>query len=396
MEFGQAVQGDRVERAFRFKNAGRAPLTITRVKASCGCTAALASKSSLAPGEEGEIRLAFDTRDRMGFQSIEVQVFSNDAEEKDLGPEAGGNVTVLRLRGEVTNLLSVMPMSFYFESFQRGKPAERRITVLAVDRPEVKALALETPAPWLRARTEPFKRGAKTGFEVVLEVAPDAPIGKIDGAVSITTDHPRQKTLRVGAFGAIHGAVVAFPERIEMHPGALEGERSPTVHLLRIAEGGALAVDGVEAPPGVVAEVVDVVPGRRAEVTLSLAKDARPGPFAGVLRIFLRDAEQPVFEVPVTGLVPRRVEVDPPAVWLEGRGAEVTLKVRGATLLGALTDVGGPVTATATAEGGPPRALVRASAGAAAGALKGRVVLITDAPGEEHVEVPVRGFVGAR
>jgi len=409
IDFGKAVQGEAIVRAFKFRNSGTSPLEVRRVKPSCGCTAALASKQVVAPGEEGAIEVRFETVDRAGFQNVDVHVFHNDAQEQDLGPESGGHVSVLRLRGEVTQLVSAMPMSLYFETFQRGKEVEKRVNVLPTDRSEIRALGVTSPHPWLRARVEPWTRGGRTGFEVIATVAADAPIGKIDAPILVATDHPRQPTVRIPAYGGIHGAVVSFPERLELFPDGGDG-KPPTIFLMRAAEGTGLSIVAVEAPPEVKAEVLEVIPGRRAEVTVTLREGARPGLFAGVVRVFLRDAEQPVFEIPVVGRVPARVTVDPPAVWLEGPQG-VTLTVRGARVLSVEVKQGAdvlaptqspihspgkapPVTVEAVEakEGLPARILVRGASTGPAGPFRAILVIRTDAPGEETIEVPIHGI----
>ena len=62
-DFGVIYQGERVPHSFKFSNQGEHPLTVTKVRSSCGCTAALASSREIAPGESGEIQANFDTAD---------------------------------------------------------------------------------------------------------------------------------------------------------------------------------------------------------------------------------------------------------------------------------------------------------------------------------------------
>lgn len=390
IDFGKVVLGAVVERTFKFKNAGTAALAIRRVKPSCGCTAALLSKPELGPGEAGEISVRFETGDRQGFQSIEVAVFSNDAQEKDNGE----HVSVLRLRGEIANLLNVMPMSFYYPSFLRGAPTERRVTVLANDVAEVKALSVEASQPWLKPALRPFERQGKKGFEVVLEIAPDVPLGRIEERVLVKTDHAKQPTLRIPVVGAVHGKILAFPERIEVVaatvPGMAVMEKEPQIHIMRVAGEGGLAIDAIEVPPQLFVEVVEVVPGRRVEVNVKVVPDAPRGPFAGVVRVFVRDAEQPVFTIPVTGEIRPTVTVDPAAAWLEApKAASAVIRVGGGQVVSA--KVAGAPVVVAVEEGG----LVKLSIlpDAPPGPFRGTLKLKTDVPGETDVEVPVRGLV---
>lgn len=80
-DFGSVTEGDILPYVFIFKNAGDAELEITDVKTSCGCTAAIPSATKLKPGEEAELKVEFDTKDRSGRISRTIQVTTN---EKDV------------------------------------------------------------------------------------------------------------------------------------------------------------------------------------------------------------------------------------------------------------------------------------------------------------------------
>jgi hypothetical protein len=79
-DFGKVKQGDVVSCEFVFKNAGGAPLVIERVETTCGCTAALVSEKTIAPGREGKIKATFDTRGYSGRLARYLYLVSNDGE----------------------------------------------------------------------------------------------------------------------------------------------------------------------------------------------------------------------------------------------------------------------------------------------------------------------------
>lgn len=62
---------------FLIKNTGSAPLVITRVTASCGCTQPEYSKEPIAPGKTGELKITFDPKGRPGPFHKSVLVYSN-------------------------------------------------------------------------------------------------------------------------------------------------------------------------------------------------------------------------------------------------------------------------------------------------------------------------------
>jgi len=83
-DFGQIVEGDIVAHNFEIENKGDAPLTINRVKASCGCTAVAPSKNILEPGESTLINVKFNSAHRRGEQRKHVYIFSNDPKSPEL------------------------------------------------------------------------------------------------------------------------------------------------------------------------------------------------------------------------------------------------------------------------------------------------------------------------
>ena len=73
-DFGKVNEGDKVNYTFNFANKGSSVLTIKDIKTSCGCTAALISQDSLAPGKDGTIKVELDTKNRSGKMSGTVTV----------------------------------------------------------------------------------------------------------------------------------------------------------------------------------------------------------------------------------------------------------------------------------------------------------------------------------
>lgn len=76
-DFGKIKEGEKLEVSFRFKNIGDKPLIISNVSASCGCTAAETPKEPFAPGQTGVIKASFNSSDKAGSQTKQVNVFAN-------------------------------------------------------------------------------------------------------------------------------------------------------------------------------------------------------------------------------------------------------------------------------------------------------------------------------
>ncbi len=77
-DFGKIKQGAVVDYTFKFYNKGNSALKIKDLYTSCGCTAAVVKKRTLEPGQEGLLRVEFDSAGRSGKVTRQVTVKTND------------------------------------------------------------------------------------------------------------------------------------------------------------------------------------------------------------------------------------------------------------------------------------------------------------------------------
>ncbi|MFN4000361.1 DUF1573 domain-containing protein [Algoriphagus sp.] len=80
IDFGDIVQGAKVEHTFTLTNSGTAPLVISNVAATCGCTVPSWPKEPVAPGKSAEIKVSFNSTGKMGKQNSVVRIYSNASE----------------------------------------------------------------------------------------------------------------------------------------------------------------------------------------------------------------------------------------------------------------------------------------------------------------------------
>lgn len=76
-DFGTINQGDVVQYNFRFKNTGSKPLIITSASSTCGCTVPQYPKAPIAPGEEGVLKVVFNSAGKSGKQFKPIFVSAN-------------------------------------------------------------------------------------------------------------------------------------------------------------------------------------------------------------------------------------------------------------------------------------------------------------------------------
>ena len=90
IDYGTIDKGADGVRVFKFKNTGNAPLVVTSVKSSCGCTIPKKPEAPVLPGETGEIEVKYDTK-RVNPIRKTITVTSN-AETPTVALKIKGNV----------------------------------------------------------------------------------------------------------------------------------------------------------------------------------------------------------------------------------------------------------------------------------------------------------------
>jgi len=76
-DFGILLQGEKVTYTFKFKNIGKQDLIVKEATASCGCTVPKFTSKPVAPGEQGEIEVIFNSSNGSGRQVKTVTVWTN-------------------------------------------------------------------------------------------------------------------------------------------------------------------------------------------------------------------------------------------------------------------------------------------------------------------------------
>ncbi|MDW7690310.1 DUF1573 domain-containing protein [Flammeovirgaceae bacterium SG7u.111] len=79
-DFGDVKQGEKVTHVFSFTNEGKAPLLISNIVTTCGCTAPSYPKEPIMSNETGEVTIVFNTQGKMGIQNKIITVYTNGTE----------------------------------------------------------------------------------------------------------------------------------------------------------------------------------------------------------------------------------------------------------------------------------------------------------------------------
>ncbi len=104
---------------FHFRNRGAAAVALTDIETNCDCLAAAADRTTVAPGESGEIKATFTIGDHAGLYERLITVRSDDAKEPKY----------LHVEIEVPETCSVAPRSLQWKL--NASPAAASVTVKA-------------------------------------------------------------------------------------------------------------------------------------------------------------------------------------------------------------------------------------------------------------------------
>lgn len=90
-DFGNVKQGGDASTEFKFTNTGTEPLIISNAKGSCGCTVPEWPREPIAPGQNGVIKVKYDSK-RVGpiNKSVTITSNANNAPQK-----------IIRIKGHI-------------------------------------------------------------------------------------------------------------------------------------------------------------------------------------------------------------------------------------------------------------------------------------------------------
>lgn len=157
-DLGDIEEGVIASHEFKIENLGDAPLNISRVKTSCGCTASKLSKNTLAPGESTMLKVEYDSEGRPGRFEKKITIFSDDPDEnkKDIyltgfvkmrpGPKINVEPSVLRINTVEGG--QEIPISFTIENVGEMDLAVNSIALMTLNdqnQPDNRKTVLKNP-----------------------------------------------------------------------------------------------------------------------------------------------------------------------------------------------------------------------------------------------------------
>jgi hypothetical protein len=76
-DFGKIVEGTQASYSFEFTNTGKAPVVISNVQPSCGCTTPEWTREPIMPGKTGKVTASYNSAGRPGNFNKTITVVNN-------------------------------------------------------------------------------------------------------------------------------------------------------------------------------------------------------------------------------------------------------------------------------------------------------------------------------
>ncbi len=157
-QWGEVLEGDMVEHAFEILNQGGAPLLISEVKTTCGCTSSKFDKE-IAPGGKGVVVIQLRTRGYTGSVKKTAQIVSNDPAKKQF---------TVSLSGAIRPVVKFDPDKPALEGL-RGEQLSTTIKILSNVPDEIKIVSVKgLPTSRVTHELVETKPGAEFGLKLSL------------------------------------------------------------------------------------------------------------------------------------------------------------------------------------------------------------------------------------
>jgi len=186
---GEARSGTPLAHEFRFVNEGPEAIEVTAARASCGCLSPRISPQVYQPGEHGALSVEVNTLNQPeGFQNWRVQFCYRAG--------TTSHETALRLTACLIREVTVQPAALVVFADQ---PIAHEVAVTDLRPRPLSIAAVRTTSPELKSdlKERSVDRSGHQVRKISVRVSADYPEGHHDETLSIYTDDPNYRELRV-------------------------------------------------------------------------------------------------------------------------------------------------------------------------------------------------------
>ena len=306
-EYGEVAKGDKLDWSFVIKNTGNADLQIIAARPGCGCTVADFDKV-IKPGETGKVTAHVDTTNFAGPIAKTVTLETNDAASPS---------STLTIHAIVKPYVEAYPAGFVRFNELQGDATTQSITLYSEEDEPFEIKDVQAPADWIKVTTTKLAdadrvanlgKAGQNQYRVDITVGgPEAKIGPMADKIRIVTNSKHQPEYMVSVTGVIRPTYRVEPTALnfgEVAPSDAAATRSVLLHSNDVKTPENFVVTKVESDvPSITTAFKPLAQKGDYEVTLAVAKNAKPGDVDGTVKIYTTDKVNPVVTLPVKATI---------------------------------------------------------------------------------------------
>ncbi len=322
--FGTADEGETVQIEFPFINTSDRTITISNIKASCGCTTPELAKKVFAPGEGETIHAAFNTKGRTGNQAKTITITTDDPASPTYR---------ISFQGEVVSKVYLDEKLVNFGTVDQGEEATQTIHVVDMSGADISVKNVTSSAGGLKievgeAAEHTDAATGRTGraIPVTVTVPADYPQGPLATTVAIQTDYTDRPSFIATVRGIVRGEVTVQPAQVYFGFVQPETEVKRNFSLSVVAnktfelKSYSIDADESRAPANAETPLIEVIeapgstPVEQNYVVLFVAPDTDNGRFTGdIILEGLVSGEMRTLRVPYNAFVRSTAQQAPAA-----------------------------------------------------------------------------------
>ncbi len=299
-DFGTVPKGQMIKAVFEVKNTGTAPLEITQVRPTCGCTVA-SFDHTVQPGATGQVVADVDTSAFSGPISKAVLVYSNDPETPQVN---------LVIKADVRAFIEVRPRPFIRFNALQGEPASDAVTLVSADGSDFDVTGADTGGSPFKVSYQPapekerFADAKGSQWRVEVTLPADAPEGMLNSKIELKTTAPKAPVVTLNVNAVVRPIVQVIPAEINFGTVPVDAPVGRNVLLINNRQGTSLEVTDTKiSSSDFKVEVIPLTAGQRYQVAVSLPAGAAKGTHKAELTITTNDPVRKTITVPVQAVV---------------------------------------------------------------------------------------------
>jgi len=252
-DFGDVSSGD-VSHAFSIANLGDEDLVIGNLRACCGGSMSIASKT-IAPGSNTQVTVKLSLNHRNGQQRKSFYIASNDPVQPYFQ---------LRFIGSVVPPVSLSPSGLSFGEVEADAVVKQQMQLICSADTVIQITNVVSSATTFAVSAE--KAAEVTSHVITVRTVPPLSNGLTQANISIYTDNPAYPVFTAPVSAAVVGGLIAVPKELLLKEGA--GGGVSRFVAIQSRDQSPFKITGVQLPGnGMKATVTALGPGAyRCEV----------------------------------------------------------------------------------------------------------------------------------